>query len=138
MNRDHNSITAGERYFETKDINASIGIGILDISRDIPNHFVRKNCFDMTYWMVNQSVKLNLCEYRGFSHKVSSILQASKDAGDQICVIAAQGLMAPKLYKIVHKTAEYYKKNPDFFVMGHIMARDDRYPGLHRQLLIVK
>lgn len=137
MTRDHNSITEGERYFERNTIDTSIGVGILDISRDIPNHFVRKRCFDMTYWMVNQSVKLNLCKYRGASHNVKQLLQDSKDAGDEICVIAAQGLMAPKLYKIIHKTVQYYKDNPDFFVVGHIMAREDRYPGLHRQLLIV-
>jgi hypothetical protein len=135
--RDHNSITEGERYFDIKDIDVPIGVGMLDISRDIPNHFVRKRCFDMTYWMLNQSVKQDQCSYRGFNHKVSSLLQASVDAGDKVCIIAAQGLMAPKLYKIIRKTVNYYKHNPDFFVMGHIMARKDRYPGLHRQMLIV-
>jgi hypothetical protein len=135
--RDHNSITEGERYFDIKDIDVPVGVGMLDISRDIPNHFVRKRCFDMTYWMLNQSVKQDQCEYRGFSHKVSSLLQASLDAGDKVCIIAAQGLMAPKLYKIIRKTVTYYKHNPNFFVMGHIMARKDRYPGLHRQMLIV-
>ena len=135
--RDHNSIREGERYFNVKDINIPIGIGMLDISRDIPNHFVRKRCFDMTYWMLNQSVQKGQCSYRGFNHKVSSLLQASLDAGDKVCIIAAQGLMAPKLYKIIRKTVAYYKQNPDFFVMGHIMARKDRYPGLHRQMLIV-
>jgi len=135
--RDHNSITEGERYFDIKDINVPIGVGMLDISRDIPNHFVRKRCFDMTYWMLNQSVKQDQCSYRGFNHKISSLLQASVDAGDKVCIIAAQGLMAPKLYKIIRKTVNYYKQNPNFFVMGHIMARKDRYPGLHRQMLIV-
>lgn len=135
--RDHNSIAEGERYFDIKDIDVPIGVGMLDISRDIPNHFVRKHCFDMTYWMLNQSVKQDQCSYRGFSHKVSSLLQASLDAGDKVCIIAAQGLMAPKLYKIIRKTVNYYKQNPNFFVMGHIMARKDRYPGLHRQMLIV-
>ena len=135
--RDHNSITEGERYFDIKDIDVPVGIGMLDISRDIPNHFVRKRCFDMTYWMLNQSVKQDQCSYRGFNHKVSSLLQASVDAGDKVCIIAAQGLMAPKLYKIIRKTVNYYKQNPNFFVMGHIMARKDRYPGLHRQMLIV-
>lgn len=135
--RDHNSITEGERYFNIKDIDVPIGIGMLDISRDVPNHFVRKQCFDMTYWMLNQSAKQGQCSYRGFNHKVSSLLQASLDAGDKVCIIAAQGLMAPKLYKIIRKTVNYYKQNPDFFVMGHIMAREDRYPGLHRQMLIV-
>lgn len=135
--RDHNSITEGERYFDIKDIDVPVGIGMLDISRDIPNHFVRKRCFDMTYWMLNQSVKQDQCKYRGFNHKVSSLLQTSLDAGDKVCIIVAQGLMAPKLYKIIRKTVAYYKKYPDFFVMGHIMAREDRYPGLHRQMLIV-
>lgn len=135
--RDHNSITEGERYFDIKDIDVPIGVGMLDISRDIPNHFVRKRCFDMTYWMLNQSVKQSQCAYRGFNHKVGSLLQASLDAGDKVCIIAAQGLMAPKLYKIIRKTVNYYKQNPNFFVMGHIMARKDRYPGLHRQMLIV-
>jgi len=133
---DHNSLIANERYFEnTNDI--SIGIGILDISRDIPNHFVRKRCFDMTYWMVNQSCKQNLCYYRGFDAKIENLLNLSIEAGDKICIIAAQGLMAPKLYKIIKKSQKYLLDNPNFFVIGHIMARKDRYPGLHRQLLIV-
>jgi hypothetical protein len=135
--RDHNSIAEGERYFDNRQIDISIGIGMLDISRDIPNYFVRKRCFDMTFWMINQSCKQNLCSYRGFNHKVSKLLHSSKEAGDTICIIAAQGLMAPKLYKIISKTVKYYKQNPDFFVMGHIMARKERYPGLHRQLIIV-
>ena len=137
MKRDHNSIAEGERYFDNSQIDVPVGIAMLDISRDIPNHFVRKRCFDMTYWMLNQSCKQNLCSYRGFNHKVSELLRASKDAGDKVCIIAAQGLMAPKLYKIISKTVKYYKQNPNFFVMGHIMARQDRYPGLHRQILIV-
>jgi hypothetical protein len=135
--RDHNSLSDGERYFDTSRIDIPIGIGILDISRDIPNHFVRKRCFEMTYWMINQSIKQNLCEYRGFYSSVKSILQKSLESKDTICIIVSQGMMAPKLYKFVSKAAKYYKTNKDFFVMGHIMAREGRYPGLHRQALVV-
>lgn len=137
MIRDYNSILEGERYFDSSQVDIPIGVCMLDISRDIPNHFVRERCFDMTYWMINQSVKQNLCEYRGFDHSVRSLILESKNRGDKVCIILAQGMMAPRLYRILSKTANYYKQNPDFFVMGHIMARKDRYPGLHRQMLIV-
>jgi hypothetical protein len=134
--RDHNSLLTGERYFD-QHIGANVGVGILDISRDIPNHFIRKRTFDMTYWMVNQSAKLTLCKYRGFSHKVSTLLEESLVNGDDLCIIVAQGLMAPRLYKIISKAVLYLKQNPNFFVQGHIMAKEGRYPGLHRQMILV-
>lgn len=135
--RDYNSISEGERYFDNSQVNVPVSVGMLDISRDIPNHFVRERCFDMTYWMINQSVKQNLCGYLGFNHSVKNLLENSKRRGDKICIILAQGMMAPRLYRIISKAVKYYKENQDFFVVGHIMARKDRYPGLHRQLLIV-
>jgi hypothetical protein len=87
--------------------------------------------------MINQSLQINLCEYRGFSDSVKKLLDNSATAGDDICIIVAQGMMFPKLYKFITKAVDYLKANPDFFVLGHIMAREDRYPGLHRQLLVV-
>ena len=135
--RDHNSISEADRYFDSSQVDIPVGVGMLDISRDVPNHFVRKRCFDITYWMINQSVKQNLCEYRGFNHNVKTLLNESKQRGDKVCIILAQGIMAPRLYKILSKTAKYYRENPNFFVIGHIMARKGRYPGLHRQMLIV-
>jgi hypothetical protein len=137
MKRDHNCLLENERYFDPANVTVKVGVGMLDISRDIPNHFVRRKCFDMTYWSINQSAKQLLCSYRGFSHSVNHILTASLDAGDEVCIIAAQGLMINRMYKIISQSVEYHKNNPDFFVIGHIMAREDRYPGLHRQLLIV-
>lgn len=135
--RDWNSVSTGERYFEATEDNVSIGVGMLDLSRDIPNEFVRKRTFDMTYWMLNQSLQINLCKYRGFSDSVKQLLNASDNANDDICIIVAQGMMFPKLYRFITKAIDYFKQNPNFFVMGHIMAREDRYPGLHRQLLVV-
>jgi hypothetical protein len=135
--RDWNSISSGERYFEPDNYTGVVGVGMLDISRDIPNHFVRKRCFDMTYWMINQSVKLRLCGYRGFHHQIEDLLEQSYQRGDKLCIILAQGMMAPRLYKIISNSIEYHKNNPNFFVLGHIMARENRYPGLHRQMLIV-
>jgi hypothetical protein len=137
MKRDYNCLSENERYFDQSTVTVKVGVGMLDISRDIPNHFVRKRCFDMTYWGINQSAKQYLCSYRGFNSSVKELLTESLNAGDKICIILAQGLMTQRLYKIISKTVNYYKHHPDFFVVGHIMARNDRYPGLHRQMLIV-
>lgn len=137
MKRDHNCLSEGERYFDSSQVDIKVGAGILDISRDIPNTFVRKKCFDMTYWGVNQGVKQGLCFYRNFRSSVKEILTESLNSGDDICIIVAQGLMIHRMYKIVNKSVDYFKKNKDFFVLGHIMARKDRYPGLHRQILVV-
>lgn len=134
--RDYNSIS-DNRYFDPSQVDVKVGVGILDISRDIHNTFVRKKTFDMTYWMVNQSVNQGLCSYRGCDHKISTILTASLEAGDSICIVMAQGLMATRLYKIISKSVKYFEQYPSNFVVGHIMTRKDRYPGLHRQLLIV-
>lgn len=134
--RDWNSITV-DKYFCSIILDIKIGIGILDISRDIPSDIVRKRCFDMTFWMINQGMKNNLCGYRGFHTKVSSILEESIEAKDQICIISCQGLMSHRQAQILSRCADYYRQNPDFFVMGHIMAKKDRYPGLHRQMLVV-
>lgn len=134
--RDYNCLMSDERYFD-QTVNAKVGVGMLDISRDIPSEFIRKQTFDMTYWMINQSVKLSLCKYRGFSHRVSDILENSLANGDDICIIMAQGLMAQRLYKIIKRATLYFQQVPDFFVQGHIMAKEGRYPGLHRQMLTV-
>ena len=135
--RDYNSIASGERYFDPSNITVSVGLAMLDISRDIPNTFVRQRCFDLTYWMINQSTKKQLADYRGFHHSVAELLERSLEAGDKVCVILAQGLMAPRLYKIISNVVNYYKQHSDFFVIGHIMAHNGRYPGLHRQMLVV-
>jgi hypothetical protein len=135
--KDYNSISDNDRYFDISRIDTSIGVGILDLSRDIGNHFVRKKTFDVTFWMINQSLHQGLCTYSGFNYSVKELLNQSIVNGNKICIILAQGMMAPKLYRILDKTVEYFKENPNFFVMGHIMAKKDRYPGLHRQMLIV-
>lgn len=134
--RDWNSITY-DRYLDSEENSKPIGLGILDISRDIDSEFVRKRTFDMTFWMINQSLKMNFGNYRGYSDKVESILEDSLEAGDEICIIQCQGMMSLRLAHIISLSYEYFKENPDRFVIGHIMARDGRYPGLHRQMLIV-
>lgn len=135
--KDYNSISKEDRYFNSNSIDVSIGVGILDISRDIQNNFIRKKSFDMTLWMIRESLSREICSYSGFNHSVKKILEESIKNGNDLCIILAQGMMAPKLYKIITKVSQYYTQNPNFFVMGHIMAKEGRYPGLHRQMLVV-
>jgi hypothetical protein len=87
--------------------------------------------------MINQSLKNGFGTYRGYHNKVEYLLQKSLDAGDEICIIQCQGMMSLRLTHIITLSIEYFKNNPDRFVIGHIMAREGRYPGLHRQMLIV-
>lgn len=134
--RDWNSITY-DRYLETNSIQKNLGLGILDLSREIPSEFVRKRTFDMTFWMINQSLKMGFGTYRGFSESVKEILENSLNNGDEICVIQAQGMMSLRLGYILEESVKYFQKNPTHFVLAHIMNRKDRYPGLHRQMLIV-
>jgi hypothetical protein len=134
--KDWNSITV-DRYFDDIKFPVKVGLGILDISRDIPSEKVRKRTFDMTFWMVNQALKIGAGIYRGYKEKVEDILQESLDNKDEICVIQCQGMMSHRLTHIISCSIEYFKVNPERFVLGHIMARPERYPGLHRQLLIV-
>lgn len=133
--RDWNSITY-DRYLDDK-LQRNIGLGILDISRDIPSEFVRKRTFDMTFWMINQCLKIGLGTYRGYSCSVHELLENSLNKGDDLCVIQAQGMMSLRLGYILEKSVNYFRDNPSHFVIGHIMNREGRYPGLHRQMLIV-
>ena len=134
--KDWNSITV-DRYFDDNKAKYPMGLGILDISRDIPSKKIRKRSFDMTFWMINQSLKMDMAVYRGFDEQVENILETSLAAGDEFCIIQAQGMMSFRLAHIITQSVEYFRANPDKFVIGHIMARKDRYPGLHRQMLIV-
>ena len=134
--RDWNSITY-DRYLDHYKLDIPVGLGILDISRDIDSEFVRKRSFDMTFWMTNQSLKMGYGTYRGFNDKVEDILEESLSKGDQICIIQCQGMMSLRLAHIISTSVNYFKNNPDKFVIGHIMARKGRYPGIHRQMLIV-
>jgi hypothetical protein len=136
MMRDWNSITY-DRYLDDQKIHKNVGHGMLDISRDIPSDFIRKHSHDMTFWMINQCLKMGYGKYRGYSESVKEILTTSLDNGDHICIIQAQGMMSLRLAHIVGLSIKYFENNPDKFVIGHIMARENRYPGLHRQLLIV-
>lgn len=135
--KDYNSLAEGERYFDKSKIDSNISVGILDITRDIFNEWVSKRTFDLTYWMVNQSLTQDLCEYCGYSKSVKELIENGEKQGADLVVIMAQGMMAPRLYKILDILNQYYKDNPDFYVMGHIMAKEGRYPGLHRQMLVV-
>ena len=134
--RDWNSITH-DRYYGSDTKKKTVGFGILDISRDIDSDMVRKRTFDMTFWMINQSLKMNVGSYRGFDEKVENLLEESINNGDDICIVQCQGMMSIRLLEIVHQSIDYFTNNPDKFVIGHIMAREGRYPGLHRQMLIV-
>jgi hypothetical protein len=134
--RDWNSITY-DRYLNTYKDTLNVGFGILDISRDIDNEFLRKRTFDMTFWMINQSLKMNMGHYRGFSDSVKQLLTDSIENGDEICIIQCQGMMSLRLAHIVSNSVTYFRENSDRFVIGHVMNREGRYPGLHRQMLIV-
>jgi hypothetical protein len=135
--RDWNSLIQ-DRHEQPKNVPCRVGFGILDISRDIDSVKVRKRSFDMTFWMINQCLKNNIYgSYRGFSEKVEEILEDSLKNGDDICIIQAQGMMSIRLFYIVKKSVEYFLEFPDRFVIAHIMNREGRYPGLHRQMLIV-
>jgi hypothetical protein len=134
--RDWNSITY-DRYISDNKLGTSVGHGILDISRDIDSELIRKRSFDMTFWMINQSLKNGFGSYRGYYDKVEDILEASLTAGDSICIVQCQGMMSVRLSHIITLSIEYFNSNPSRFVMGHIMAREGRYPGLHRQMLVI-
>ena len=134
--RDWNSITY-DRYLSDNKLETPVGHGILDISRDIPSEFVRKRTFDMTFWMTNQCLKMGYGSYRGFSESVKELLTNSLENNDEICIIQCQGMMSLRLAHIVTLSTTYFRENPDKFVIGHIMNRKGRYPGLHRQMLIV-
>lgn len=134
--KDWNSISI-DRYYQDINIDTKIGIGILDLGRDISSHMVRKRSFDMTFFYINRMLKMGLCSYRGFETKVKTILENSLNAGDSYCMIAAQGLLLFRGPSLAVMSSKYAKENPDFFVIGHIMAKKDRYPGLHRQYLFV-
>lgn len=134
--RDWNSITY-DRYVDDQKLDTPVGHGMLDISRDIPNEHVRKRSHDMTFWMINQCLKMGFGKYRGYSESVKEILTNSIENGDELCIIQAQGMMSIRLAHIVTLSIKHFAEHPERFVIGHIMAREDRYPGLHRQMLIV-
>lgn len=134
--RDWNSITY-DRYLDDQKIRKNVGHGMLDISRDIHSDVVRKRSHDMTFWMINQCLKMGYGKYRGYSESVKEILTTSLENNDEICIIQAQGMMSLRLAHIVSLSIRYFENNPDKFVIGHIIAKEGRYPGLHRQILIV-
>ena len=136
MMRDWNSITY-DRYIDDNKLEMAVGHAMLDISRDIDSEYVRKHSHDMTFWMINQSLKMGYGKYRGFSESVKELLTESINNNDEICIIQAQGMMSLRLAHIVSLSIQYFKQNPDRLVLGHIIAKEGRYPGLHRQMLIV-
>lgn len=132
--KDRCSLSADERFFDPDSVTASVDVGILDIGRDIDDNFVRKKTFDLTLWSINQCIGRSICNYVGYHHSVHRILA---NCESDVCVILCQGIISQRLHKIVKYASNYYRENPDFFVAGHILTRKDRYPGLHRQTLIV-
>lgn len=141
---DWNSLSV-DRYYEDLNSNNEVGIGILDISRDIDNEFVAKRTFDMTYFYINRMIKMNLCSYVGRHTTVSQILENAIAQDKKYCMIACQGLLLYRGPSLVQKSVAYAQNNPQFFVVGHIMDKQgqhhyltkDAYPGLHRQYLFV-
>jgi hypothetical protein len=141
--KDWNSITV-DRYYENLNIDNKVAVGILDISRDIPNKFVQKRTFDMTYFYINRMIKMGMCSYVGFHNKVETILEEAIKKEKDYAMIACQGLLLFRGPSLVQKSVEYAEKNPQFFVVGHIMDKKKQhylttgsYPGLHRQYLFV-
>lgn len=141
--KDWNSITV-DRYYDNLNLNNNVGIGILDISRDISNKFVQKRSFDMTYFYINRMIKVGMCSYLGFYNKVETILEEAIKKNKDYAMIAAQGLLLFRGPSLIQISLEYAEKNKDFFVVGHIIDKKkqhdlnaDSYPGLHRQYLFV-
>ncbi len=142
--KDWNSLSV-DRYYEDLSNNNEVGIGILDISRDIESEFVSKRTFDMTYFYVNRMLKMQLASYVGFDSSVKQLLENAIQKDKKYCMIACQGLLLFRGPSLVTKSLEYAKDNPNFFVVGHIMDKKSQhhyithgaYPGLHRQYLFV-
>jgi hypothetical protein len=142
--KDWNSLSV-DRYYEDLSNNNEVGIGILDISRDIESEFVSKRTFDMTYFYVNRMLKMKLASYVGFDSSVKQLLENAIQKNKKYCMIACQGLLLFRGPSLVTKSLEYAKDKPDFFVVGHIMDKKSQhhyithgaYPGLHRQYLFV-
>ena len=141
--KDWNSITV-DRYWEQIKVPNDVGVGILNISRDINSEVVAKRTFDMTYFYVNRMIKMGMCDYLGFEKRVEVLLQKALDKNKKYCMIACQGLLLYRGPSLITKSLEYAKNNPEFFVVGHIMDKKKQhyltkgaYPGLHRQYLFV-
>ena len=141
--KDWNSVSV-DRYYDTLNLGNEVAIGILDISRDIPDKFVQKRCFDMTYFYINRMAKMGYCKYVGFSNNVKTILEKAIKQDKKYCMIAAQGLLLTRGASLLDQSLSYAKNNPNFFVVGHIMDKkkqhyltEGAYPGLHRQYLFV-
>ena len=141
--KDWNSVSV-DRYYDTLNLGNEVAIGILDISRDIPDKFVQKRCFDMTYFYINRMAKMGYCKYVGFNNNVKTILEKAIKQDKKYCMIAAQGLLLTRGASLLDQSLSYAKNNPNFFVVGHIMDKkkqhyltEGAYPGLHRQYLFV-
>lgn len=141
--KDWNSLSV-DRYYESLAIDTQVGIGILDISRDIHSETVSKRSFDMTYFYINRMVKMKLVSYIGRATTVQELLQQALDAGKEYCMIACQGLLLYRGPSLAQKSVEYARNNPQFFVVGHVMDKKKQhyiskgaYPGLHRQYMFV-
>jgi len=142
--KDWNSITV-DRYYDQLNLPNRVGVGILDVSRDISSSFVCNRTFDMTYFYINRMLKMGLSSYIGVSTSVKTLLEAADNKDKDFCMIACQGLMLFRGPSLIEQSLNYAKDNPEFFVIGHIMDKatqkdlptDDTYPGLHRQYLFV-
>ena len=141
--KDWNSITV-DRYWEQIKVSNDIAIGILDTRRDIDSDIVSKRSFDMTYFYINRMVKMGLSKYVGSAITVHEILESAVKENKKYCMIAAQGCLLYRGPSLVTQSLAYAQKNPDFFVVGHIMDKKKQhyltmgaYPGLHRQYLFV-
>ena len=124
--KDWNSLTV-DRYYEDLDGNNDLAIGILDIGRDIDSDFVAKRTFDMTYFYINRMLKMNLCSYVGHPKTVKEILELAVIEGKKYCMVACQGLLLFRGPSLVQKSLEYAEKNPQFFVVGHIMDKKKQH-----------
>ena len=51
--KDWDSISV-DRYYEDINVDVEVAVGILDISRDIPNTFLAKRTYDKTFFYVNR------------------------------------------------------------------------------------
>ena len=141
--KDWNSITV-DRYYQDIRVPSTVAIGILNISRDINSDIVNKRTLDMTYFYINRMVKAGIGDYIGVYKSVKEMLEEALQQGKKYCMVACQGLLLFRGASLIVQSLEYAKKNPDFFVVAHIMDKKSQhylttgaYPGLHRQYLFV-
>lgn len=129
-----NSITDREVNIE----HATITIGVLDISKEIHDDFLKEKMLQQTEFYLRRIVNSSQAVYLGTFQTVEEILQASLDYNFKYCLIATQGLLLFRGSPIISYLLDEAENRPEFLVTGHLLnKKETEYPGLHRQMLLV-